>query len=657
MKERLIYLIKIYFVTVAIFIGAKVVFMVANYEGHPFGVGDVWEVIKHGLSLDLSTSLYILSVPFLVSMVSVWWMPKGLGILLKIYYGIIAVALMLAFTADTSLYPFWGFKLDASCLQYLESPAEVRASVSGWYMTIRLMVIIVGAWVIYLCYTKVEGGRWKEESGRWKVEGGKWKVESGRWKVERGYSVAGKAYRTLFYFIGIPLFIIGIRGGLDESTTNIGQVYFSENQFLNHSAVNPVFSFFASLEKTASNHITYHFMDDETCQQLIAKWYDTQSVGSDTLLTTQTPNIIIILLEGCGGEFTEIGGRTDITPNLNRLAQEGVYFTNCYGNTWRTDRGTVCTWSGFPSFPTMSVMKIPSKTRLLPNIAKTLRQERGYETSYLYGGDINFTNMRSYLISGGFQNLVWKKDYSREEQNSGQWGVRDDITCRTLSDMAQKAQEPFLIGYSTLSSHEPWDVPEKVEGGRWKEQSGRWKEESGKWKEESGKWIEGDEKLNAFAYLDDCIGQFIDALKKTALWDRTLVVMLPDHGIPYNGLDESTPLKNHIPMIWVGGAVKGPKRVEKVCNQTDLPATLLGQLGLKHEAFRFSRDVLSETYQEAFAINTYDDGFSVYDSTAFVNYDFVGKRIVKSEGGREEALMQKAHAVLQAASTALANEH
>jgi membrane-anchored protein YejM (alkaline phosphatase superfamily) len=609
MRERALYFVRTYLVTVIIFVMAKVVFMVANFEGHPFGIGDVWEVIVHGLSLDLSTSIYIIFIPFLVSMVTLWWKPRGIGLLMKIYYAIIALTMTLAFTADTSLYPFWGFKLDASCLQYLESPAEAKASVSGWYMAIRLGIIVGVSYLIYLCYKRV----WRS-------------AKCGVRNEECRSTMAIRVRRTVFYLICIPLMVIGVRGGLDESTTNIGQVYYSENQFLNHSAVNPVFSFFASLEKTASNHITYHFMDDETCQRLIARWYDTRSVGCDTLLTTQQPNIIIILLEGCGGEFTEIGGRTDITPNLNRLAHEGVYFTNCYGNTWRTDRGTVCTWSGYPSFPTMSVMKMPSKTRRLPNIAKTLREERGYETSYLYGGDINFTNMRSYLISGGFQTLVWKKDYSREEQNSGKWGVRDDITCHTLFDMAQKAQEPFLIGYSTLSSHEPWDVPlHKFE----------------------------DEKVNAFAYLDECIGKFVEALRKTPLWDRTLVVLLPDHGITYNGLDETTPLKNHIPMIWVGGALKGPKRIEKVCNQTDLPATLLGQLGMKHEAFRFSRDVLSETYQEAFALNTYDDGFSVYDSIGFVNYDFIGQRIVKSEGNREEEQMLKAKAVLQAASEEL----
>ena len=608
MKKRLIYLIKIYLITIIIFVMAKVVFMVANYEGHPFGMGDIWGVVRHGLGLDLSTGIYIVFIPFLVTMVSVWWRPKGLEIFLKIYYGVIAAAMMLAFTADTSLYPFWGFKLDASCLQYLGTPTEAMASVSGWYMAVRIVVVIAGAYLLYRIY----GGVRSQESGD-----------------RRGqYSMAGKVKSSLAYFICIPLLVIGVRGGLDESTTNIGQVYFSENQFLNHSAVNPVFSFFASMEKTASNHITYHFMDDKQCEQLIATWFDTRSIGCDTLLTTQRPNIIIILLEGCGGEFTEIGGRTDITPNLNRLAHEGIYFTNCYGNTWRTDRGTVCTWSGFPSFPTMSVMKMPSKTRRLPNIAKTLRQERGYETSYLYGGDINFTNMRSYLMSGGFQTLVWKKDYSREEQKSAQWGVRDDITCKTLLEMTQKAKEPFLIGYSTLSSHEPWDVPvRKFE----------------------------DEKLNAFYYLDACIGEFVEALKKTEVWERTLVVMLPDHGITYNGLDETMPLKNHIPMIWVGGAVKAPVEINKVCNQTDLAATLLGQLGLKHDDFRFSRDVLSETYQEPFAINTYDDGYSVYDSTGFVNYDFIGEKIVKSEGGQVPQLMEKAKAVLQAASEELSH--
>ena len=153
--------------------------------------------------------------------------------------------------------------------------------------------------------------------------------------------MAGKARSTVFYFLCIPLMVIGIRGGLDESTTNIGQVYFSQNQFLNHSAVNPVFSFFASLESTSSDNVVYDFYDKGELKQLTEGLYDNGSVAGDTLLKTQRPNVVVILLESCGSMFLKV------MPNLRKAAQEGVEFTNCYGNSYRTDRGTVCALSGY----------------------------------------------------------------------------------------------------------------------------------------------------------------------------------------------------------------------------------------------------------------------------------------------------------------------
>ena len=593
MFQRILYLLKTYLLTVIIFFIAKVVFMFYN-SNQDFSGYDIINVLWHGLSLDLSTSLYIIIIPFLVCAVSIWTgMTKVLRITLSVYYSLVGIVMMLAFVADTSLYEFWLFKLDSSCLQYLETPTEAMASVSTGYIIIRFIIIIIGAVLVWWAYTHPQ-----------------WSTNPSRHRITE----------SVVALLCIPLIIIGIRGGLGESTTNIGQVYYSQNQFLNHSAVNPVFNFIDSFDKADAN---YHFMDDEECNQLIDSLYNTKSIDCDTLLNTQTPNIIIILLEGCGGEFTEIGGRTDITPNLNKLAKEGIYFTNCYGNSWRTDRGTVCALSGYPSFPTMSVMKIPSKSRSLPNIARTLQQQRGYNTSYLYGGDINFTNMRSYLISGGFENLTWMKDYSAEEQKTAQWGVRDDITFKTLYQMTTKAEQPFLIGFSTLSSHVPWDVPIHHFD---------------------------DEIINSFYYLDQCVGDFINKLRKSATWKNTLVIMLPDHGIPYNGIDETSPSLNHIPMIWVGGAVKEPKRIDKVCNQTDLPATLLGQLGINHDEFSFSRDVLSSSYTMPFATHTYDDGFSMVDSTSFVCYDFISNKVIAENGKKSERLLKYGKAILQAAS-------
>ena len=596
MRQRALYLLRFYLATLLFFVVGKVGFMLYHHGGHDFSLADMMQVIGHGLSLDLSTSFYIFILPFLLTIISLWVrVPRWVY---RVYYVIAAVLLALAFVADTSLYEFWLFKLDASCLQYLETPTEAMASVSVWYVLLRILSFLLIAFLIYWVYDF---------------------LTTPFSPLTTKNSLIGTVAALLF----IPLMIIGIRGGLDESTTNIGQVYFSQNQFLNHSAVNPFFSFFASFEKTASNNVTYHFMEDEECEKIVSELYNTQSMGIDTLLSTQQPNIIVILLESCGGQFTEISGRTDITPNLNRLAKEGIYFTNCYGNSWRTDRGTLCTWSGYPSFPTMSVMKIPSKSRTMPNIARTLQEERGYHTHYLYGGDINFTNMRSYLVSGGFSNLTWKEDYTSDEQKSAKWGVRDDITFETLYQLTTSMPQPYLIGYSTLSSHSPWDVPIHHFD---------------------------DEVLNAFYYLDQCVGNFIERLRKSPAWDNTLVIMLPDHGIFYQDIDESNPLLNHIPMIWVGGAVKEPRRVEQICNQTDLPATLLGQLGLNHDAYTFSRDVLSKTYTRPVAIHTYDDGFTMIDSTSFVNYDFISDRVVRSEGNGCERLIRQAQAILQAAT-------
>ena len=585
-----------------IFIVGKCGFIVYNHDAATWTMADMLEVIGHGLSLDISTALYFLIIPFFVAWASIWLpMPRWL---VKPYYIFVAIAFSLAFVYDTCLYPYWHFKLDALCLQYLETPSEAMASVSTGYILLLLLALIVVAVIISLAYIYVVPV---------------YRLKKGHW------------WESFLFVLLIPVIVIAIRGGLDESTTNIGQVYYSQNQFLNHSAVNPVFSFLASFEKTASYVPDYQFMDNDECEAMMQGLYPTTSENPDTLLTTQRPNVVIILMESCGGVFTQdIGGKKEVMPNLNRLESEGVYFSRFYANSYRTDRGTLCTWSGYPSFPRSSVMKMPAKTRLLPGIAGSMLRE-GYTTSYLYGGDINFTNMRGYLVNIGFEDLYWKTDYTLEEQQSAQWGVRDDITFKTLSQMVeQKSQQekPFLIGYSTLSSHEPWDVPtHRLD----------------------------DEILNAFNYLDECIGNFISEMKKSPAWDNLLIILLPDHGYSYGEVGEEHPMHDHVPMLWLGGAVKEPRRITQICNQTDLPATLLGQLGIDHQDYHFSRDVLSKNYTYPFATHTYNNGISMVDSTGFAVLDLNANMIVTDQSTDAQALIKKGQAILQTATRELKN--
>ncbi len=596
MKSRMIFLLKTFLWTMLVFIIAKVVFMLACHEGHIFTIADLWQVILHGLTLDISTALYILAVPFLLTMMSVWYKPRWMGITVKVFFGIVAFALALAFIADTSLYPFWGFKLDASCLQYLETPTEAAASVSTGYLIARLIVLAAIAAIIYKGFPDIPDKT--DKAG-----------------LQGGQSLFHRIRETILYLLLIPVIIIGIRGGFDESTTNAGQVYFSQNQFLNHAAINPVFNFFESFEKTVSNIVDYDYYSQAECDQQMEGLYPTTSIDTDTLLTTTRPNIVIILMESAGDVFTQA------MPRLQRLKQEGIDFADCYANSWRTDRGTVCTYSGYPSFPTSSVMKMPKKADKLPSIASALRQE-GYQTHYLYGGDINFTNMRSYLVATGWEQLTWKADYTLTEQNTAEWGVRDGITFETLYQMiTRKHASPFLYGFSTLSTHQPWDVPIHQYD---------------------------DEILNAFYYLDQCIGDFVDKLKKQPEWKELLLIFLPDHSMDFKDVTETVQLRNKIPMVWAGGAVKGPRCIEATCNQTDLVATLLAQMQLPHEAFPWSRDVLSKSYQYPFAVHTYNNGYSLIDSTGYMVYDLDSRQVIANKSTDSPRLERMGKAILQA---------
>jgi len=600
MNNPIKFLLRFYLSTVLLFVVAKVVFMLACGAGHGLTMGDGLAVVAHGLTLDCSTAFYFLFVPFLLVLASPWCPGGWAKLLFRGHALLAAMVLAAAFVADTSLYPFWGFKLDATCLQYLDTPADAMASVSTAYIVVRLVLFVVLVAAIFSLLT------WRSSVPRLKVR------------------------QALLMLLLVPIIIIGTRGGIDESTTNIGQVYFSQNQFLNHAAVNPVFSFISSMEKTSSVNTTYHFMADDECRQLIDSLYPPASSqttdASPTLLNTRRPNVIIVLMESCGAMFMPV------MPNLRRLADEGVSFTRCYGNSYRTDRGTVCTLSGYPSFPTMSVMKMPAKARTLPSIARSLQTE-GYTTHYLYGGDINFTNMRGYLVATGFEQLTWKEDYTLQQQRTAQWGVRDDITFETLyslvaSQPIDSQASPYLIGYSTLSTHEPWDVPIHRHS---------------------------DPMTNAFSYLDDCIGHFVERVRKLPQWDNLLLILLPDHSISFGQWDEQHPQRNLIPMVWTGGAVKGRKQIDVVCNQTDLPATLLAQMGIDHSRFAFSRNVTDSSYSRPFAIHTYNNGFSMADSSCFMVYDLDAQRALVTQGSHTDQLERMGKAILQAASKDLAS--
>ena len=598
MKKRIAYISLYFFTVLLIFILQKPLFMLYNGAIEKgFGFTDFLHVMIHGASLDAAMTGYLTAFPFLFILISIWFQRFPLKKILWGYYVLIATLVSVIFVVDMGLYPFWGFKLDASIFLYIDSPKEALASVSPGFILLRilaiLVLIILNTWILL-------------------------KITPSVLTLVRT-RLAGTGIMLL---IGGVLFII-IRGGVTESTSNVGQVYFSSEQFLNHSAVNPDFSLLSSMGKSQDFASEFNFFEEGKRAELFDGLYP--STDGDSImevLNTKRPNILVILMESYGGTFIEpLGGLPDVAPHFNRLTEEGVFFTNCYANSFRTDRGTVCTFSGYLGLPTASVMKIPAKSRTLPSIAEEL-VKAGYKTDFLYGGDINFTNMKSYLLSKGYQRLTADKDFSLAEQTSNAWGVNDDITFEHLyNQLKDRKETPWHTTFLTLSSHEPFEVP----------------------------YHRLDEQIpNAFAFTDDCLGKFIEKLKHTPVWKDLLVICLPDHGFyyPREGLNTS-PRFYHIPMLWLGGAVKQPMKIDKIMNQADLAATLLGQLELDHSSFNFSRNVLGSDYTYPFAFYSFNNGFAFRDSTGVTVVDNNSGNILLDEPAGTNDRIDKGKAILQ----------
>ncbi|MBR4802206.1 MAG: sulfatase-like hydrolase/transferase [Bacteroidales bacterium] len=575
MRSRLLFIIRYFIHLVVLFALQKPLFMLFAGE-HSWRFTDCLNVMWHGLSMDLSTAAYLCVVPWLIAIASLWL--KGIKPKkhLRPYNIIIALALSLVFVADISLYPFWQFKLDASVFIYLDNPSDAAASVSAGYLAIRILAIAAYAIVVYLLLNRTTPKSFDYSQDRPK----------------------GRVASVVALLLAGGLVFLAIRGGVKESVMNVGRAYFCDRQFLNHSAVNPAFSLFSSIGKSKDFSRQYRFMSEEKAQVYFDSFYNQ---GRDTslsikLLNTRRPNVLVIEMESFGSTYTDpqIPGysRETVAPNWWRIAEEGILFSNLWCNSYRTDRGTVSIFSAWPAFPKTSLMKQPKVVEKLPRLAEAFLRD-GYSTHFLYGGDINFTNTKGYLITNGFRNLIADTDFTQKEQKSNKWGVDDAITFRFLEKQLKDLDSPWFYGFLTLSSHEPFDVPEKL--------------------------LE-DKVLNSAAYTDRCLGMLIDSLRNSPVWDNLLIVILPDHNMLYGQSYGPEYFKNR--MIWTGGAISAPgTEINTIMNQSDVAATLLAQLGMSIENFPLSRNILSPSYTVPSAFCCYNNGFIVADTLSAITYN------------------------------------
>jgi len=537
--------------------------------------------------MDLSFSAYLSLLVFLIIALSTVLPRKLVSQGIKWYTIPLLLITTFLCVADLGLFTEWGFRLDATQLTYMGTPREMVISASSSPYLLLIFSILGITILAYWVYKK--------------------------WVHRMIDSFSPVHWWTIVPFLLLTSsLIIPIRGGLQLAPLNQSVAFFSRDDFANQAALNVPWNVFRSITKQAySTENPYHFKPDTQAQALIHPIYNQKE---DTLffkaLNTARPNVVLIIWESLTSMASKkMGGAYEgVLPELEQLAQEGILFENFYASGERSDKGLLSILSGYPAQPNRSIVKLPNKAAQLPVLSHSFN-ESGYHTSFYHGGELEFANIKTYLIHSEFNEIIGKEAFESTDMNS-KWGAHDHVVFeRALKDLNQY-QQPFFSTIFTLSSHEPFEIP-------------------------TASKFPGEDLealyLSSLSYTDQSLGNFIRKAKQQPWYEQTLFIVVADHGhrlLVEQGRFQKD--KYHIPMLWFGGALQVRDTVvQRHCSQTDLAKTLSRQLDMDTNPFKWSRDIFAEDYFDG-AFYVFNEGISLVQPGGQLIYDVPSAHIIDS---------------------------
>jgi len=600
LKNLRIYFEYFCFLTVFFILG-RGLFLLANTNlTNSLSFFEILKTFWFGIRMDFSVSGYLLVMPALFLLLSAFIDGYKIWRLFSVYSFMVLFILSGIITIDAGLYKHWGFRLDNTPLLYLNNPKEIIGSATVSETATSAIIFIILMSVSYYLFQKIF-----------------------KTKIQK---LSKLSYKTIpLHILLIATLIVPIRGSFSVAPMNISFVYFhTTNLFANHAAINVVWNVISSIMKTKKTEKITFFQENEALK--IFEELKPQNDSTIQVINNFRPNIILITVESFTAKlFETLGSETSYAPRTESLRHEGIWFTNFYASGDRTAKGLVALLSGFPSQPTTVALKDPKKNQKLPSITELLNKQ-GYTTAFVYGGDINFANMNSYLVKNQFNNIISDKDFPFSEVTS-KWGVHDHFVLNKALQTCNNATAPFFVNILTSSIHEPFDVPFYS----------------------SKELITEEEKfLHAAKYADSAIFDFIEKAKNMQWWNNSLIIITADHGARHPLNSSNFEAKRfHIPMLWIGGALAVKDTIiTTYADQTDLAATLLSQLKISTNSFLFSKNIFSNPVN-SFAFYDYNNGFGYATDSGNYVIDLTSKEIILKAGNITSTDIEKGKAFLQ----------
>ncbi len=567
-------ILKHYLIMIGIFFIGRLGLMIIYFD-RVYSNGTAWEwSFLFGLRMDTITASMLLILPVLVLTLAPKILTKAATIILRLYFLIVLLVLIYLENASFPFIAEFDVRPNEIFINYLQYPKEVLGNIWAVYK-LELLIALVLMVIFGRLY---------------------W-----RFSQQEFIPVFEQTYKSRLLLL-VPLILIlalGIRSSFGHRPANISDAIYSSNRLLNEITKNTPhaigYAYYSQFKHDASSK-KYGKIDLAEALQIVSKRLDIAPTNDaipflrkelTNFPQSRPKNLVLFIQESLGAQFVgSLGGETGITPQLDRLAEEGLLFTNLYSNGTRSIRGLAGLISGFLPVAGEGVIKRNKSQSDFFTIASLLKPY-GYHTSFIYGGEKRFDNMASWFYGNGFVEIIDEPMFKNPVFH-GIWGVSDeDLVVRANQEFIQlyEQQRPFVSVMFSTTNHTPFEFPD----GR----------------------IELHDKdnkntvKNAIKFADFEIGKFIDEARKEAYYKDTIFVIAADHNVRVYG-DDLVPVNMfHIPALILGENVPVHK-VKKISSQPDVIATALDLLGLDFEYPILGRSVFSSNKDTAF-MNFHDN--------------------------------------------------
>jgi phosphoglycerol transferase MdoB-like AlkP superfamily enzyme len=530
---------------------------------------DYGYIFPIGLRMDLIVLCYLLFLPLaLIALVPDSFLKKIQGFL-TVYFILFLTLILFMELSTLDFINEYDTRPNKLFIDYLIYPKEVVGTLLKSYLSSIFVTVIILAGFVYTLI------RYRKPL----------------------FGIRNNNYKTKLALFPLVAFFVffGARSSLtSKRPVNASNAIFSTDHLTNSLGLNSFYTVaFAlySIKNESNTEKMYGKMNYAEAISRVKKYMDVKpneyTDDSIPLLHIQKTNkvinrpynIVIILEESLGAEYVGSLGGLPLTPEFDKLTNEGTLFTNLFSTGTRSVRGIEAVVTGFLPSPSESVVKLNNSQTDFYTIASLLKQ-KGYDTSFIYGGMANFDNMGSFFNGNGFDKIIDEDDFDPNKSAfHGTWGWSDeDVMTKANNYFKSLGNKPFVSLVFSSSNHEPFEYPE-------------------------GRITPYDKQKNtvnnAMKYADYSIGQFFKQAKKEKYYKNTIFLVIADHNTRTYGKHLVPIHKFHIPALIIGPGVPKGGKYNKLCSQIDIQPTVLSRIGMDTETPMSGRNLfdLSDSFQ------------------------------------------------------------